>query len=125
MRYASILHSHLLPIQDYLDTLKVRRLAHVDVALPRIITLPFGSYHFLILDGHHRAAAACLRGENTIRSTIIETDDDLRTARRGACGQALAGISGLLDTYEREWRWVCANEGVESFHDLLLMNGLA
>jgi hypothetical protein len=128
MRNAEISQSLWLPVQDYVDPRKVREIAATfdPECTPRGLVLPYG-YHYIGLDGTHRAAALYLRGQPaSVR--VIESDADflLREANRGAVLEfRLRSVRDAVGLYQREFARVCRDAGIESFYDLMNKCGLA
>jgi ParB-like chromosome segregation protein Spo0J len=60
----------LMPSQNNYDHDKVESMARNPVDKPPLVARHKG--HYTVLDGHHRASAAILRGDKTIRVKVVK-----------------------------------------------------
>lgn len=63
----------LIPTQHGIFFKKLELELQDTVNKPITVWHPSGSYYYYVLDGHHRAAAAILTGQPTVKAYVIET----------------------------------------------------
>lgn len=107
----------LVPIQDMIVGRRVRSLEPVfDEAIYPPIPVVSHNGKFLMGDGHTRSTVLAIKGFDTVRVKVLQTDQDVADCKDGAFF-GINSISTFVNFYESVWEGICGETGVTSVRD--------